>query len=240
MTKREQEQQEEIERLQRKVRQLAEAYSSKAAELEKLKAGESVHRSKGRPPIDRAVCTRVLSLYQQGHTMREIAGKEGIAAGSVHKIIAKAAKESRIVWLYMDREKPSTLIDACALTRRVRIVNLTDDMLSRAFGICEHPDWEDYENFMESRCMPRTRYGLREELRGMGVDDYDPFLIIEKTDGRVYGDHQWLQRMDTEWVKRYDLLMKEAGNISQRKRLAAYLRESERIWDKYDSRWWQG
>ena len=45
---------------------------------------------------------------------------------------------------------------------------------------------------MESRCIPRTRAGLREYLETIGVDHYDPPEIIRKTQGRMAEDTIWL------------------------------------------------
>lgn len=56
--------------------------------------------------------------------------------------------------------------------------------------------------------MSRARYGIREELNYMGIDVYDPFRIVEKTSGRVHGDGQSLERMNSEWVKKYDEIQK--------------------------------
>jgi hypothetical protein len=40
--------------------------------------------------------------------------------------------------------------------------------------------------------VPRQRAGLREYLEALGVDQYDPIAIIEKTAGRMAEDNQWL------------------------------------------------
>lgn len=177
------------------------------------------------------VRARVLALYQQGRDTAWIAEETQTAPEQVRAAVREAEERSRVVYVFADREEPATVIDVCSLARKVKIVNLTDDMLSRAFGVKEHPDWEDYEYFLESRCMPRTRYGIKRELRGLGLDFYDPFLIVQKTRGRVYEDHQYLTRMGTEWVRRYDDIV--AGETDVRKRiekLRKYLRESEGEW----------
>lgn len=119
-------------------------------------------------------------------------------------MIAEAASRTRTVYMYMDREEPATLIDACSTTCRVKIINFTDDLISRAFGIRTKPTWKDYEAFLETRCMPRTRYGIRDELKKLGLDFYEPMLIIEKANGRVYEDSQWLWKMDADWIRAYD------------------------------------
>ena len=113
---------------------------------------------------------QVLSLCQQGQTADAISKAVGLSPDAVEEIIEKASQKSRILFIFMDREIPATVIDVCGVTRKVKIVNLTDDLLSRAFGIRENPDWNDYEEFLESRCMPRTRYGIKDELRDLGLD----------------------------------------------------------------------
>ena len=47
--------------------------------------------------------------------------------------------------------------------------------------------------FLEDRCIPRSRAGLREYLEAIGVDKYDPLEIIQKTEGRMSEDNQWLK-----------------------------------------------
>lgn len=62
----------------------------------------------------------------------------------------------------------------------------------RAFGVVEHPTWDDFTWFLESRCFPKTRDHAKDILKEMGLPFYDPLLIIEKTDGRMAGDEQWI------------------------------------------------
>ena len=53
-------------------------------------------------------------------------------------------------------------------------------------------DWDDFTWFLESRCFPKTRDHAKDILKEMGLPFYDPLLIIEKTDGRMAGDEQWI------------------------------------------------
>jgi len=178
---------------------------------------------------------RVLSLRHQGKDTDTISRAEGLSSNEVQEIIAAASKNSRILYVFMDREIPATIIDTCGVTREIRIVNLTDDLLSRAFGIREKPDWNDYEEFLESRCMPRTRYGIREELRELGIDTYDPFQIVEKTAGRVHGDGQWLRRMSRNWIEQYDTILKTSKNETEaRERLLKLLAQDDRKIDNIE------
>ena len=62
-----------------------------------------------------------------------------------------------------------------------------------AFGQNVMPSWEDFQAFLEDRCIPRARAGLLEYLDVIGVGEYDPLLIIEKTAGRMAEDDQWLE-----------------------------------------------
>jgi hypothetical protein len=65
--------------------------------------------------------------------------------------------------------------------------------LNRAFGVKTKPTWEDFEYFLEDRCVPKTRFGMKEILKDYGLDSFDPLAIIEKTGGRMAEDHQWLK-----------------------------------------------
>lgn len=150
--------------------------------------------------------------------MRQVAAQVKVSASTVHKVIKEAIARTRVIYVYMDRDVPVTLIDVSNAVQRIKIMNFTDDLISRAFGIRTKPTWEDYEAFLESRCMPRTRYGIQEELENIGLDFYDPVLIIEKTAGRVYEDSQWLWKMDLEGIKAYDAVIKKAVNKEEQKR----------------------
>jgi len=221
MTAREQ----EIERLQRKLKALTEAYSSTLEELNRIKKQEKKGR-RGRPGLSRETRARILALRGQGLTLREIAEKTEVSLGAVCRVTQEAKRESRVVYVYFDREEPATLIDTCGLTREVAIVNFTKDLLSRAFGIRENPDWEDFLFFLEDRCMPRSRYGIRDELRDMGIDAYDPFQIIARTKGRVHGDGQWIKQLDKAWVEAHETLLARAGrDMAARQELLQLFRE---------------
>ncbi len=74
----------------------------------------------------------------------------------------------------------------------IEIQNRTDDVLHRAFGINEHPTWNDFEQFLEARCFPRSRGYAKMILRGLGVNGYDPLEIAEATGGRTAEDDMYL------------------------------------------------
>ncbi len=65
-------------------------------------------------------------------------------------------------------------------------------LIKTAFGNNLFPTWEDFQSFLAERCIPRQRAGLREYLEALGLDEYDPLAMIEKTAGRMAEDQQWL------------------------------------------------
>lgn len=93
---------------------------------------------------------------------------------------------------YMCGDELCTTILVNFKERRIAICNETEDVIHRAFGIKAKPTWEDFEEFLESRCFPRTRVGLRDVLEDIGLDFYDPLAIVEKTKGRMAEDFGWL------------------------------------------------
>ena len=79
--------------------------------------------------------------------------------------------------------------------KEIAVVNHTKDIIHQAFGVKAKPDWEDFEYFLESRCFPRGRDYLKDILRDLELDFYDPLAIIEKTNGRMAEDKQWIRLM---------------------------------------------
>ena len=93
----------------------------------------------------------------------------------------------------MHRQTVCTLIEVDELNRKVRIKNYANNIMFRAFGKIENPDYEMYEEFLESRCFPRTRDKMKLILKDMDLPFYDPFMIIEKTEGRMAEDDFWIR-----------------------------------------------
>ena len=94
---------------------------------------------------------------------------------------------------YMYKNIVCTVIDVDELKREIKIYNFTDDPLYRAFGVIESPKYEDYEEFLESRCFPKSRDKIKLELKKLDLPFYDPIMIIEKTEGRMAEDNFWIR-----------------------------------------------
>jgi len=104
---------------------------------------------------------------------------------------ALAGHEVRVLRLY-DGETLCSTIYADFTERSVAVENRNVSIIKTAFGNNLLPSWEDFQNFLAERCVPRERAGLREYLEALGLDEYDPLAIIEKTSGRMAEDQQWL------------------------------------------------
>lgn len=91
---------------------------------------------------------------------------------------------------YYDRDTLCSIIDVDFTTKQVRVENKVDSILDTAFGVNTEPTWDDFLIFLESRCIPRTRCGLNYYLDAVGVSEYDPIQLVEKTHGRMAEDHR--------------------------------------------------
>ncbi|MGN0689559.1 MAG: hypothetical protein ACI4KH_03960 [Oscillospiraceae bacterium] len=94
---------------------------------------------------------------------------------------------------YFDDEKLCTVIYADHTDKSVFAENFTDNLVKTAFGKNKFPAWEDFCTFIEERCVPKDRNGLREYLECLGLDEYEPFSIIMKTKGKMAEDSQWIE-----------------------------------------------
>ena len=105
----------------------------------------------------------------------------------------KARGDTRYLLYYYDGDVLCSRIAVDETERTLCVENCTDDVLHTAFGRNPAPTWEDLQVFLEERCVPRSRAGLREYLEAIGLDEYDPLEIIKKTEGRMAEDRQWIQ-----------------------------------------------
>ena len=94
---------------------------------------------------------------------------------------------------YMNQDKCCSVILVDFLHEQIAVVNKTTDPLLKAFGMKVNPDWEDFRGFLEERCIPRERFCIKQVLKDIGVDGYDPLAILEKTQGKTGEDEMWLK-----------------------------------------------
>lgn len=94
---------------------------------------------------------------------------------------------------FYDRDKLCTAITADFTDETLVAENYVGDPIKNAFGNNLLPDWADFQAFLQERCIPKERAGLREYLEALGLDEYDPIEIIRKTGGRMAEDQQWIE-----------------------------------------------
>lgn len=157
-------------------------------------------RNAGRKPqvsLSRQVL--LLEEYRRGKTMAALAEETHACRQTISAYLAGVQSfedlpETFTMRInYMHGSALCTVIFADFRNEQIRIHNYTDDFLLRAFGVVEHPGWEDFTWLLQERCLPAARAGLKQALRKMDVPFYDPLLIIEKTQGRMAGDRDWMQ-----------------------------------------------
>lgn len=102
-------------------------------------------------------------------------------------------KKTPIRLWYMHNQTVCTIIDVNEMKREISIKNYTDNIMFRAFGVVEEPDFDMYTEFLKSRCFPESRDKMKLILRDLNLPFYDPFMIIEKTEGRMAEDDFWIR-----------------------------------------------
>ena len=146
---------------------------------------------------------QILALRKNGENITDIAKRYRVSRQTIYSQIRRAHHFSsdpdvKTRMYFMNRDDLCTTIDVDFLHERIYIQNYTDQIILRAFGVRKDPKWKDFEDFLEERCFPRTRDHAKEILREMELPFYDPLLIIEKTEGRMAGDHQWIMILKKE------------------------------------------
>lgn len=99
----------------------------------------------------------------------------------------------RLRLTYMYKQKICTIMDVDEINEKVEIINYNTNIFFQAFGVNKVPTYQDFLEFLESRCFPRTRDKLKIELERLNLPFYDPMMIVEKTNGRMAEDDFWLK-----------------------------------------------
>lgn len=94
---------------------------------------------------------------------------------------------------YMERNEVMAHVIVNYTEHKVTVQNYTDDLFARPFGVNENPSIQDFEDFLETRCFPKTRRNCKQLLRDLDVPYYSPILIVQKTHGRQYEDFSWIR-----------------------------------------------
>lgn len=141
---------------------------------------------------------QMVSMLQDGHDIQDIALHYKTSRQTISKYLSSSKRFTtdrfvtmRMKFMYVDTL--CTTIDVDFMHKQIYITNYTNDIIHRAFGVVKHPSWDDFELFLESRCVPKSRSNIKSILRDLGVSSYDPLQIIEKTKGKMAEDNQWIE-----------------------------------------------
>lgn len=96
------------------------------------------------------------------------------------------------IYKYMNHSDLCTTIYADFDEKTLKVTNHTESIIRTAFGNNDTPNWNDFLDFCEERCVPRTRANIKEILDAWGLDEYDPIQIIKITQGKMAEDNQWI------------------------------------------------
>lgn len=144
--------------------------------------------------FDRSDIESIVKMQRQGKTTKEIADHFGVSRQTVSKYLNEPLDGGFVLRLdFMYKQKVCTEIYVDYRDKKVKIINRTDDIMKRAFGVNENPAWEDYEEFIEGRCMPRSRAMQKAVFARLGLGGYDPLEIAEKNCGRTAEDNQYIK-----------------------------------------------
>ncbi len=137
---------------------------------------------------------KIKAMLEKNISINEIAQKLGTTRQLISRYV-NAPPESHFTLrlIYMYRQFPCTNIDVDFMSKKIEIQNRTDDIIHRAFGLVENPDWEQFEEFLRLRCFSENRGNKKEILRELGISSYDTLQIIEKTQGRISDDDMWIK-----------------------------------------------
>ena len=134
-----------------------------------------------------------IKMQGRGMSTKKIAEHFGVSRQTISKYLNKPLDGDYVMRLnFMYKQKVCTEIYVDFEHKQIKIINRTNDIMKRAFGVNENPTWEDFESFLEERCFPNSRALKKIILQRIGVESYDPLQILELNKGRTAEDNQYI------------------------------------------------
>ena len=134
-----------------------------------------------------------IKMQGRGMSTKKIAEHFGVSRQTISKYLNKPLIDSYVMRLdFMFKQKVCTEIYVDFEHKQIKIINRTNDIMKRAFGVNENPTWEDFESFLEERCFPNSRAMKKTIMQRIGVDSYDTLQILELNKGRTAEDNQYI------------------------------------------------
>ena len=89
----------------------------------------------------------LITLYQEGKSIQFLAEHFDASRPTIYKYLESEKRFEKNPFLtmrmiFMDGDKECTVIDVDFKHKKIYIRNKTKDILPRAFGVVEDPDWE--------------------------------------------------------------------------------------------------
>lgn len=114
-------------------------------------------------------------------------------------ITQEELEKYKVRYDYMLDRQITTSILVDFKNENVIVKNYSSHPMKRAFGVKRKPTWEDFVEFVEDRCVPKSRDHMKLILRDYGLSTFDPFSIIEKTGGGMAEDNRYIRiyRLET-------------------------------------------
>lgn len=136
---------------------------------------------------------KIQDMLRAGVKIKEIASRFGVSRKSISQYLNDRPGGNYTMRIeYKQGRRICTVIYVDFLAEQILIQNRTDDILDRAFGAVETPTWKDFEQFLSSRCFPKSRGHVRPILKNLDISHYDPLGIVEATGGRTAEDNMYL------------------------------------------------
>ena len=110
---------------------------------------------------------------------------------------------------YMVKDEVIAEVEFNYSTGKVKVKNYIDDPVMLPFGVNENPTIKDLDRFLESRCVSRNRGNLKDVLNLIGVEEYDPYLIVRETYGLLWDDYSWIKFEDEVDLTYEDIKIRE-------------------------------
>ena len=95
------------------------------------------------------------------------------------------------------------------MSRKVFVINYTDVIWKRPFGVHLDPSFQDFENFLESRCFPKDRVNRDQLLEDMGLFAYSPYGIVKIMHGVQSDDYGWILFEDEDLDYERDIKLRD-------------------------------
>lgn len=164
-------------------------------ELKNKREEASTVGKKGRPRLSEKQVEEIWILGDMGYSVRKIEQETGVSIGSISNVLKAFRNQKKTIREvdFLFQEELCTRIYVDFQNETVEIENFTEDNIRRAFGCKTLVSWQEFQDFLEERCFPRSRDRMKHILKELDVSTYDPWQIIQVTEGRMAEDKQWIR-----------------------------------------------